>query len=396
MPFYNDLRKNLNKQKSYSLIFPEWYVANEFDGTVDEKDKERIQEDKTRTINNLLSLRKGLEEIPSKKADKNLLIASWNIRAFGQSENRLPEAFYYIAEIISRFDITAIQEVTGSLRGLEIVMKILGSDYKYMLNDVTGGTKGNSERSVYIYNDKRVKLSGLSGEITFWDNLVKNSNVKFLYRTPYITGFKAGWKKFSIINLHLRPGDKKADFAHRLEAMQLLVKVIKDRIASKKFWNENIILLGDMNLYSPTSRSTKDGPLIDFLDKKKFCQIDALTKEGTNLKQDEIYDRMFFLKDDYFQIAKDANDEEKGGVFNPYDHILKKKDDVDKITTYKNIIKAKTHLTDYNVRTKTGRQNYYIDEFRKMQLSDHLPIWAEIDIDSSDIFLKDQLSDDTT
>ncbi|MGI8957380.1 MAG: hypothetical protein ACR2II_10770 [Chthoniobacterales bacterium] len=53
------------------------------------------------------------QTIPSKDADQNLLLATWNIRDFGKRNNRgfgprLPEALFYIAEILSRFDFIAI------------------------------------------------------------------------------------------------------------------------------------------------------------------------------------------------------------------------------------------------------------------------------------------------
>ncbi len=46
-----------------------------------------------------------------------LLLATWNIREFdsGKYGYRDDEAYYYIAEILSRFDLIAIQEVRSGL-----------------------------------------------------------------------------------------------------------------------------------------------------------------------------------------------------------------------------------------------------------------------------------------
>lgn len=64
-----------------------------------------------RTIDNLIALRAQLDrEIPEKTARNSLLLATWNIRAFGK-DSRTKESLYYIAEILSRFDLIAIQEV---------------------------------------------------------------------------------------------------------------------------------------------------------------------------------------------------------------------------------------------------------------------------------------------
>lgn len=86
-----------------------------------------------------------------------------------------------------------------------IVLRLLGPDWGYIVNDITGGAAGNSERSAYFFNKKRVQFAGLAGEIVLRDDLTAGSDIKQLKRTPYITGFQAGWKKFAMINLHLHP-----------------------------------------------------------------------------------------------------------------------------------------------------------------------------------------------
>ena len=74
--------------------------------------KIRDKEEQVRTIDKLLVLRTQLDkQIPEKTATETLLLATWNIREFG--DNRRNESFYYLAEIISRFDLIAIQEEIG-------------------------------------------------------------------------------------------------------------------------------------------------------------------------------------------------------------------------------------------------------------------------------------------
>ena len=80
-------------------------------------------EERNRIITKLQLLRSQLDkEIPQKTANNTLLLATWNIREFG--DNRKTESLYYIAEIISRFDLVAIQEVAGNKKGLEKVMAL--------------------------------------------------------------------------------------------------------------------------------------------------------------------------------------------------------------------------------------------------------------------------------
>ncbi len=80
--------------------------------------------------------------MPNKDSDDNLLLATWNIRDFGKPGirrgwgRRLPETWFYIAEVISRFDFVAVQEI-GSIRPeWEHVMDILGHSWRYLASDI--------------------------------------------------------------------------------------------------------------------------------------------------------------------------------------------------------------------------------------------------------------------
>jgi hypothetical protein len=85
-----------------------------------------------RCAQRLLALRKQLEPICKLKSERSLLLATWNIRDFDSNKfgygPRLPETFFYLAEIISAFDLVAVQEVNRDLRALQTVMRILGRE----------------------------------------------------------------------------------------------------------------------------------------------------------------------------------------------------------------------------------------------------------------------------
>ena len=121
-----------------------------------------------RTARGLLLLRKKLaEQIPKRTVNETLLLASWNIRDFDASKYgfRTDEAMYYIAEIISHFDLVAVQEVNADLKALHRLMKTLGSWWKFIFTDVTAGSAGNRERGAFIYDSRKVKFGGLAGEV---------------------------------------------------------------------------------------------------------------------------------------------------------------------------------------------------------------------------------------
>ncbi len=372
MPWYNDLRpiSDEHKQK-YSLVFPDMTTK-----------------EKVRCINNILELRKGLDNtIPKKITDENLLVSSWNIKEFGHTTQRLPEAYFYIAEILNRFDLIAIQEVKSSLQDLNIIKKLLGSDWAYQANDITEGSKGNSERSAYLFNTKRLKLAGISGEITLWDKITKNSKIKQLKRTPHITGFKAGWKRMSLINVHLHPDKSKDDVAYRKKEVDLLTTALSHKLKKKRLWTENIILLGDFNFYSPTAKKSYDGEAVKTLEKEGFRQIEALKDVDTNASKTEAYDRMFFNVNEEFLIAKDAAGKEKGGVFDFFQYVYKDED----YKSYKAFMKD-DYSGSKDMKIDTNLKSYYSHPWRKNQMSDHFPIWTEIIIDSSERFLEEKRS----
>jgi hypothetical protein len=118
-----------------------------------------------RVVDRLLKLRTQLaEEVPEKTATETLLIATWNIREFG--ENRLDESLYYIAEIIDHFDIVVIQEINSKeLGSFKTVMKILGDNWSYIISDGVMGPDGGSEAMAFVYNKNKVQFTNLAGEI---------------------------------------------------------------------------------------------------------------------------------------------------------------------------------------------------------------------------------------
>src|SRR4028119_2433829 len=89
-------------------------------------------------VADLEQLRSALdEELPAKALDRNLLIATWNVRAFGDlteewesSEEDTPKrdlhSLLCIAEIVSRFDVVALQEDREDLKALRHLAKAHG------------------------------------------------------------------------------------------------------------------------------------------------------------------------------------------------------------------------------------------------------------------------------
>lgn len=83
-------------------------------------------------------LRDGLDgRIPSRRRGRNVLVATWNLREFGdltekwrsrKGDKPLRDLFSLrlIAELVSRFDVVALQEVQANIKSLRHLLKVLG------------------------------------------------------------------------------------------------------------------------------------------------------------------------------------------------------------------------------------------------------------------------------
>jgi exonuclease III len=105
---------------------------------------------------------------PPSDTSKFVRIATWNIREFDSSSYgyRSQEAIAYIAEILSHFDLIALQEIRRDLGALEDVKRLLGPNWDYIATDVTEGASGNKERMAFLFNRDKVWFRNVAGELT--------------------------------------------------------------------------------------------------------------------------------------------------------------------------------------------------------------------------------------
>ncbi|WP_289021637.1 endonuclease/exonuclease/phosphatase family protein [uncultured Salegentibacter sp.] len=213
-------------------------------------------------LENLQLLEADLDsKIPFKKLDKNLLIATWNIRSFGSltrkwsseeddSPKRDLHSILCIAAIIKRFDVIAIQEVRANIRALRDTLKILGNHWSLILTDVTKGDKGNGERMAYLFDTRRVNLSGLACELVVpqeWKDkdISENALQTQFARTPYAVSFKSCNHTFILITLHILYGKKSQE---RIPELRAIAKWLSDWAGDVNAYHQNLITLGDFNI----------------------------------------------------------------------------------------------------------------------------------------------------
>ncbi len=337
------------------------------------------KEDRPRIIDNILKLRRQLaREIPLRTVKDTLLLATWNLRDFGKKgfnpSPRLTESLFYIAEIISAFDIVALQEINEDLAEFNQLMRILGPSWKFMATDVSG----NGERMVFVYDQNKVYFQNIASEIVL-------KGVEQFNRTPYLVKFQTGWLKFNLCSVHLFFGDDdKEGYERRIREIDYVAGFLAERAAKerKKNEEENYILLGDMNIVSPQDRTMKA------LRKHKFVLPSDITKKElpTNMKQDKYYDQIAFLqRQGELELGNSKNN---AGIFNFYETVFQPGE----FEIYYNMATNRNNRNKKDKliwgETDNEKKKYFTDNWRTWQMSDHLPLWVELKVDFTDKYLK--------
>lgn len=224
-----------------------------------------------------LNARGTTHGLPAPRAD-SLLLASWNLRQFGnlnrRKKPRQREAFRFIAGVLKHFDLIAIQEIKDDLDSLLLLHKLL-PEYNLIVSDATG----NNERLGYFSRFERVRRTSLAAEIDtpmtkmrqtiqdnwqlFSDEIVrygrsrakKKPLIKFpkfltFDRAPFCVSFEAGSREkplpFLAFNAHIYYGNSHKD---RTDEFVALMNWLFERWGkASKIFSQNFIVFGDMNL----------------------------------------------------------------------------------------------------------------------------------------------------
>jgi endonuclease/exonuclease/phosphatase family metal-dependent hydrolase len=286
-------------------------------------------------------LKKRIEaaKIPSSKLDETLNIATWNIREFGKKK-RSEAAIHYIAEIIGQFDLVAIVELRDNLTDLQRILPILGPYWDVVYSDMIPDAGGNRERICYVFDTRAVCFNGLAAQATppRQKKGTEYINEAGWWRAPYVASFKAGNYDFMAFTTHVRWGDSDAT---RLAEIQLLANWLEAKFKEPYAEDKDILVMGDFNIPS------RQDPMFRALTSKGLQIPKALAADdfGSNLARDKRYDQILH----YSAIADTFTN--AGGVLDFYasDH--------------------KPLFPDLDKLAFT------------FQMSDHLPLWIQINTD---------------
>jgi endonuclease/exonuclease/phosphatase family metal-dependent hydrolase len=352
--------------------------------------------DRKRCAERLLALRQRLAPLRARRSEGNLLLSTWNIRDFDSNKfgfgPRLPETFYYLAEIISCFDLVAVQEVSRDLGALEKLMRILGREWDYIATDTTEGPGGNGERMAFLFNKEKVWFRKIAGEVVLPEGqlIVSPKQVKVdgetieteakqqFARSPFLVAFQSGWFRFSLCTVHIYYGKESgAQLKRRIDEIKRLVKFFADRqdMASKQEKDsrgnvENYLLLGDFNVVSPEHET------MAALKGEGFTVPKAI--DGTKVRKTgmHFYDQIAVrVKDKRFQVGS-------GGIVDIFEDVFRDDD----LEIYEAHMPAKD--PEGGKGAAKSRATLY-KKWRTWQMSDHSPLWIELSTDFSDTYLSE-------
>ena len=310
----------------------------------------------TEELKGLKIIRSRIKEanIPSSKLDETINIATWNIRHWGQKKRRKC-SLHYIAEIFNQFDLISIIELRRNVSELKYVMDLLGEYWEVVFSDYISDSGGNKERIAYLYDTRAVQFTGLAAETDGPRKKNKQTGIyepKFSWwRKPYIASFKAGHFDFVLLAVHIQWGTKEG----RKVELEKLADWVKSYLKDEFRVDRDIILMGDFNIDS------FDSELYNAISKNGLQAPTSILQStyGANLAKNKRYDQILHHP---YQTGSVFTD--NGGILDFY------KNNHKTILPYKNITK---------------------DKFT-YELSDHLPLWVQLKVDTDDEKLDQLLS----
>ncbi|KAF3699648.1 Deoxyribonuclease-1 [Channa argus] len=219
-----------------------------------------------------------------------LLLAAFNIKAFGASKASNTTLMNIISTIVHRYDIILIQEVRD--RDLSATQKLVdhvnkGSQFRYShIVSEPLGRSSYKERYLFLYREQTVSVAK---NYTYDDGCEPCGTDTFI-REPFIVMFSskhAAVKNFVLIPQHTSPENA----VKEVDALYDVVADVRTR------WNtNNIVLLGDFNAGCTYITASAWQRIRLFTDKRFHWLI---TNEADTTVSDTYcpYDRIVVAKD---------------------------------------------------------------------------------------------------
>lgn len=215
------------------------------------------------------------------RTQQTILIASFNIQAFGVKKVTDPVVVDRIAKILRLFDVVAIQEVRATDQTVlpQLIQKVnaLGAKYDFVLGPRLGRTD-SKEQYCYVYDTNRI-ISSPAASYTV------NDTADLLHREPLVGRFAtrvpAGYPPFtfSLMNIHTDPGEVKQE----LPVMHTVLNAVREYEWTTAR-EDDVMMMGDLNAGPSKFGNLAKVPGIYWV----------ISDQATNTRRTELYDNILF------------------------------------------------------------------------------------------------------
>ncbi|KAJ57554.1 hypothetical protein ACMU_03345 [Actibacterium mucosum KCTC 23349] len=233
--------------------------------------------------------------IPAKTAGR-LLLGSWNIANLGDAEQKRDDAdIELMAEIVSWFDLVAVQEVKEDLTDFNRILDELPAGYDAIFSDQAG----NDERMAYIFDGNTVDLLRLAGEVAVppaSHRYVKLPGIEQKFRgfdrNPYAVAFDKDGFVVTVVNAHLYfgSGSKQSVNRRALETYGL-GRWADLRRKRGRAYSDNVVVIGDLNM----PKAEIGDEIFDALTKRGLHIPPHQSRLGTTITEGKHYDQLAFF-----------------------------------------------------------------------------------------------------
>lgn len=235
--------------------------------------------------------------IPNRQVGR-LLLGSWNIANLGSSQIRSDDDIQIMAEILSWFDLIALQEVRDDLTDLRRIMLALPDGYEMITSDKAG----NNERMCYVYDASRVARLELAGEIAIpvaSHRYIKLPDIEQKFRgfdrNPYAVAFQVDDFRATIANAHSYFGSGSKQSVNRRALETYAVGRWADlRRKRDTAYTQNTIVIGDLNM----PLADVGDEIFDALTKRGLVIPEHQSHIGTVITEGKYYDQLAFFPGD--------------------------------------------------------------------------------------------------
>jgi endonuclease/exonuclease/phosphatase family metal-dependent hydrolase len=238
------------------------------------------------------------------RSSQRLLVGSWNIANLG-GQDRTASHYRLLAEIVSWFDVCAIQEVKddlSGLRGLLTALNELRGSWRTIFTD----RAGNDERLAFVYDSKILEPAEKIGELAIpaaEKRAIRLPTIDRAFddfdRHPHIVTFRrpGSCNVIELLNVHLYFGPQGTAAQRRAssERRQLEAFAVGRwcdlRHRDVHTYTQLIAALGDFNL---PKRDPAD-EIYQALTKRGLTLPDHSTRIASSISTDVDYDQVAFL-----------------------------------------------------------------------------------------------------